>query len=237
LGEDFERIFTITDANADYLSADQSLNLSTALQNLYSSKTKSLKGKRHAGIAPTRFNLGKNRQGAYDFRLFTKREWHSLRAKMYWKKIQRFVFKDFVDNDDDFDSDDINGIRHGMECVQTITRMTEISFVLHHCKIPTHFQDGTLGLDSENANEIIDGEEQNENDYADFSNDRKRDFKQVNSIAIIEANKFFSVWDVSTQDTNHATKLDFVLEAATFLSKYWLYAGLVNQTKIKVSES
>lgn len=223
--------------NSNILSEKQSSLLFSAIHQkskLKQSYQNSMKEKVYAGVAPTRFNLQK--QKLKTLGKSKNHQWLSNQSRLYWEKIKKSVLSNYSEEDIDMQDKAVSNssktMTQGLKCTKIITRPNSISLALHHLKIPVHYQDGTLGIESDRAGKRA--QEEVEDDDILFEDYHTPGVERVFSLAIVESTSVFSVCEVSLSIPDITTKMEFELEAITYLSKYCLYAGLINQRKIKV---
>jgi WD40 repeat protein len=216
------------------LTDKEVLALSTRLNMKYC-KGDFEKGKRHTGIAPTRFNLSKNRFGKYVARIVFHHNWKSVRARVLWHKLRVSVLKtgDFLDLEEEDELEISRSMIQGFKCQQLLKRPYEIVAICVHPKIPTHCLDGSLGLENdvaEVAKERFDVFEEDEN-FFDTDTEVKKTRKY--SVLSVDSKHNLTTWDINQPIPRIDIKMEHHFSLITFISKHFMYAGLIDQTHIK----
>ncbi|KAJ3270544.1 hypothetical protein HDV01_007747 [Terramyces sp. JEL0728] len=242
---DKEMHYTITGAEAANieLTEKESLYLSNSLRVRHQAQQQKLKGLIHAGIAPTRFNLNRVSVGKYVTRLVFHHKWKSQRARNNWQKLRATVvsaaandihgFTPEQDEEDDSVVPYQQCLMQGLKCQQVLRRPQQITTICHHLKIPTHYQDGSFGHEVE-----VDYDRK---DYKDVAEDEEDLFEdkvvtsknKSYSIATLDSNRYMTIWDITNAEPKLSIKMHDNFSHITFLSRYFLYAGLSNQKTVK----
>ncbi|KAJ3313586.1 hypothetical protein HDV04_001803 [Boothiomyces sp. JEL0838] len=243
---DKEMHYTITDSEGATieLTAKESLYLSNSLRVRHQAQQKKLKGLIHAGIAPTRFNLNRVSVGKYVTRLVFHHKWKSQRAKLNWQKLRATVVSAAAHEIHEFSGeqdDDEDGVvpyqqclMQGLKCQQILRRPQQITTLCHHLKIPTHFQDGSFGHDNEVEYEKRDFKELLDDEEEDLFADKAAPSRNKSySIATLDTNRYMTIWDINNPEPKLSIKMHDNFSNITFLSRYFLYAGLSNQKTVK----
>ncbi|KAJ3258953.1 hypothetical protein HK103_003094 [Boothiomyces macroporosus] len=243
---DKEMHYTITDSEGATieLTAKESLYLSNSLRVRHQAQQKKLKGLIHAGIAPTRFNLNRVSVGKYVTRLAIHHKWKSQRAKLNWQKLRATVVSaaaheihEFSGEQDDEEDGAVpyqQCLMQGLKCQQILRRPQQITTLCHHLKIPTHFQDGSFGHENEVEYERRDFKELLDDEEEDLFADKAAPSRNKSySIATLDTNRYMTIWDINNPEPKLSIKMHDNFSNITFLSRYFLYAGLSNQKTVK----
>ncbi|KAI8901427.1 hypothetical protein BC833DRAFT_646154 [Globomyces pollinis-pini] len=246
--EDLELTFTISGANTSFLNERESLTLATHLRIKHQSTKAKLKAKYYAGIAPTRFHLDKC-VGKYVSRLTVAHKWKSLKAKRYWGILRSSVISATEGEDADYnevDDDDEENLPYkisliqGLKCQYILRRPQQITTLILHAKIPTHYQDGSLA--PELANDVHRAQEPkvvyDEEEDLFAEKDLKQKTNRNYSIAVLDSKRYMTIWDITSKpEAKFCVKMNYEISYILFLTNYYLYAGLVNLDTIKFFNS
>jgi hypothetical protein len=240
---DFGMMCTIGEATANSLLEKESLDLSTMIRIKHQDMQSKVKSKIYAGIAPTRFNLGKHRIGKYVSRITFSHKWESQKARINWQKLRSSVLSAATYEYDIFNLDDdtCDQLRYnvcliqGFQYQRVLRRPQKIISIIHNLKIPAHLQDGTMGHEMESEftkTDKINREEDNEDFYNHTASLRT---PKSYSMIVIDSKRYLTIWDINgNPEPRLSVKMNFQISHIIFLTKYCLYAGLVNQQTVKV---
>lgn len=193
---------------------------------------------RAAGIAPSRFNLRNNYQNS------TKHGLSSEKIRM----LEYSKGADIVDETFRPSSSQIEEatksmykvtIPQGFTYRATLRQDSQIICTTHHVRIPVHFMDGILNYETEDdyANSGLDPENKNvdiqeEDEFEDrFFHGSIKHFM----VASIDRKYNFILWDCSTREKKIHQKLPCKLNHIIFISKNYMYAGVVNGCILRCS--
>jgi WD40 repeat protein len=228
--------YTLSGINTTHLSDLEALTLATQLNLKYQMGKLDLKGKLYAGIAPTRFNLNKHTFGKYVARIVFQHKWKSQRARLYWHKVRMHVLKregfNFMELEDEDEDDQDRTMVQGFKCHQHLRRPYEIISTCYHLHVPAHYQDGSLGLDGE-MNEYTKDRLELEEDENFF--DKKVDVKKSKSYSLvsIDTKHHLTIWDIHDSEPRVQVKMEYNFKLIAFISRHFMYAGLLDQRTIK----
>ncbi|KAJ2996061.1 WD repeat-containing protein 87 [Globomyces sp. JEL0801] len=219
--EDLELTFTISGANTSFLNERESLTLATHLRIKHQSTKAKLKAKYYADKCV----------GKYVSRLTVAHKWKSLKAKREDADYNE------VDDDDEENLPYKISLIQGLKCQYILRRPQQITTLILHAKIPTHYQDGSLA--PELANDVHRAQEpkvvydEEEDLFAE------KDLKQkTNRNYMLDSKRYMTIWDITSKpEAKFCVKMNYEISYILFLTNYYLYAGLVNLDTIKFFNS
>ena len=97
-----------------------------------------------------------------------------------------------------------------------------------------HLLDGSLGHDTEQETTFQSGPKEMEDDEDFFSESQSNKKNNKHSLVMLDSKRFLTTWDMNSEEPKQTLKLEKDMTEVIFISKYCLYAGLVEQHFVKV---
>jgi hypothetical protein len=219
------------------LSEGEKNLLSWKVRKQLETRDQSVKVRYHTGTAPSKFARSLDKWGKGNQNC---RKWISARSERNWRKLKNFLlqkrmvdrwrnlFEDFVETDYDI------AISQGFKVHHMIRRPRPIHSVICHDKIPAHLLDGSLGTDVEGTSISRGaGLDEEESGIQQGRGDKKN--SKIQSLLIVDMEKELLSVDISSRcELKCQPKIHFEYTLVSFISKYSMYAGLIDQKMIKV---